>query len=265
MSYQGRPPGSWPVQDPPSAYGLQESRLQFLQNDGAVQYQTPTNNDSQYWNQNGQMQYGMSQNYANHGFHAPAPAQVQPQQPQFISPAQLFQQPPAPSHQLQRTGRTPSNSASYAPNRMAPLPSANAQPDTAMLLISLAEEYFQAAHELAPAAALSMTVSDVETYEQLIATGLGCLDAALKSVRLAPRLEANIRLRYAGVLFEETENSMEAETALSKGIALCERVCLCATPYFKANLFFRITITTSNMACNSCWRNLWQKRTPKHP
>ena len=97
-----------------------------------------------------------------------------------------------------------------------------------MLLVSLAEEYFQAAHEIAPAAAFSMTVTDIEAYEGLVATGLGCLDTALKRVRLPPRLEANVRLRYAGVLFEETENSMEAETALSKGIALCERVCSCA-------------------------------------
>ncbi len=111
---------------------------------------------------------------------------------------------------------------------MAPLPPTNTQPDTASLLIALAEEYFQAAHELAPAAALSMTVADVEAYEGLIATGLGCLDTALKRVKLQPRVEANIRLRYAGVLFEETENSMEAETALTRGIALCERVCSCA-------------------------------------
>jgi hypothetical protein len=121
------------------------------------------------------------------------------------------------------------------------------------LLVSLAEEYFQAAQELAPAAALSMTVADVEAYEGLIATGLGCLDTALKRIKLQPRMEANIRLRFAGVLFEETENSMEAETALSKGIALCERVC---SYYFgrmgRANTAFRITTTTSNTPCNSC-------------
>lgn len=91
--------------------------------------------------------------------------------------------------------------------------------------MSLAEEFFDAAHELAPSVALSMTKADVEQYEKLIAMGLGCLDTALKNVRLPPRIEANIRLRYAGVLYEETENFMEAETALSKGIALCDRVC----------------------------------------
>lgn len=96
--------------------------------------------------------------------------------------------------------------------------------DTVKLLVALAEEYFEAAHEMAPSVATSMTRADVGAYEKLIATGLGCLKAALKNLRLPARLEANIRLRYAGVLYEETENSMEAESALSKGIALCERV-----------------------------------------
>lgn len=31
-------------------------------------------------------------------------------------------------------------------------------------------------------------------------------------------MEALVRLRYARILFEETENDLEAETALSKGV-----------------------------------------------
>lgn len=96
-------------------------------------------------------------------------------------------------------------------------------PDKSTLLLALAEEYFEAAHALAPSVTLSMTQSNVDEYENLIATGLGCLDAALKRFKLPPRLEANVRLRYASVLYEETENDMEAETTLSKGIGLCER------------------------------------------
>lgn len=92
------------------------------------------------------------------------------------------------------------------------------------MLVALAEEYFEAAYTIAPAVSHSMSPADVASYEKLIATGLGCLDTALKQVKLAPRMEANIRLRYAGVLLEETENAMEAETCLSKGISLCERV-----------------------------------------
>lgn len=93
-----------------------------------------------------------------------------------------------------------------------------------MLLMSLAEEFFDAAHELAPSVSISMTNANVGVYEKLISTGLGCLDTTLKHVKLPPRVEANIRLRYAGVLYEETENYMEAETALSKGLVLCARV-----------------------------------------
>lgn len=33
-------------------------------------------------------------------------------------------------------------------------------------------------------------------------------------------MEALVRLRYARVLFEETDNDLEAETALSKGVCL---------------------------------------------
>lgn len=97
--------------------------------------------------------------------------------------------------------------------------------DRPLLLMSLAEEFFDAAHNIAPLVSLSRTRENVEAYEKLISTGLACLDTALRNVRLSPRVEANIRLRYAGVLYEETENFMEAEIALSKGIALCDRVC----------------------------------------
>jgi len=96
--------------------------------------------------------------------------------------------------------------------------------DTPILLIALAEEYFAAAHKLGSSVARAMVEDLVDEYQRLIATGLGCLEAAFKKTRLAPRLEAKVRLRYAGVLFEETENHMEAETALSQGIILCEQV-----------------------------------------
>lgn len=33
-------------------------------------------------------------------------------------------------------------------------------------------------------------------------------------------MEALVRLRYARILFEETDNDLEAETALSKGVCI---------------------------------------------
>ncbi len=96
--------------------------------------------------------------------------------------------------------------------------------DTQVLLLTLAEEYFAAAHALGPTVASTMSIEFVNKYQKLIATGLGCLESALKNMKLQPRLEAKVRIRYASVLLEETDNFMEAETALSKGIVLCEQV-----------------------------------------
>jgi hypothetical protein len=37
--------------------------------------------------------------------------------------------------------------------------------------------------------------------------------------KLEPRTEAMIRLKYATILYEETENTLEAETTLSNGVS----------------------------------------------
>jgi hypothetical protein len=71
----------------------------------------------------------------------------------------------------------------------------------------------------------------MEEYHALIATGLSCLETVLQTGKLLPRQEALVRLRYAAVLFEETENYAEAETALSKGISLCEKVFICPSTH----------------------------------
>jgi hypothetical protein len=87
----------------------------------------------------------------------------------------------------------------------------------------MADEYLNTAHSHGTNVALLRDM-ELEEYYRLVATGLGCLEAVLKNWRLQPRVEALVRLRYARVLFEETDNDLEAETALSKGIDLCERV-----------------------------------------
>ncbi|KAE8446148.1 hypothetical protein EG329_012521 [Mollisiaceae sp. DMI_Dod_QoI] len=230
MSYQGGPPpgnGNWVRQSPPKANVYEHGRPAMAFNGTSGQYQPPLNGNAQSWTQNNQVSYGMAPIYANGSYQSAPVPPSQAQQPQYISPAQLLQQAPARPQQYQRppqlfSGRlTPKSSSTFS--AIPSMPGAESPSDTAMLLVSLAEEYFDAAHELAPAAALSMTSTNVGVYEKLIATGLGCLDTALKRVRLAPRLEANIRLRFAAVLLEETDNFMEGETALSKGITLCER------------------------------------------
>jgi hypothetical protein len=97
-------------------------------------------------------------------------------------------------------------------------------PDTLAVLIGVAEDCFARAQSAVRDVARSREANDVNEYCKLIATGLGCLEAALQTKNLAPRLEAKMRLRYAGLLVDETENLMKAETALTKGIALCEKV-----------------------------------------
>lgn len=102
---------------------------------------------------------------------------------------------------------------------------ASVQLDTLSLLICVAEDCFKKGREHVQAIGKALHPSSVKEYHKLIATGLGCLEMAMQSNKAWPRLEARIRLRYASVLVEETTNYMEAETALLKGIGLCERVC----------------------------------------
>ncbi|KAH6684131.1 cohesin loading factor [Halenospora varia] len=223
MSYQGGPaPGNgfWTGHDPPDTINPQATRPQYLPNP-QTPYPTPMHHPQL---PNVQHQQSAPE-YARRGYYTPPTIQPQALQSQYIQPSQLFQQPTAQPAQLNPLALGPKVAAPTTfkhSARMAPSPTDN-QSDRSMLLLSLAEEYFDAAHQLAPSVSLAMTSNNVESYEHLIATGLGCLEAALKWGRLQPRQDANVRLRYASVLYEETENYMEAEVTLNRGIALCER------------------------------------------
>ena len=95
--------------------------------------------------------------------------------------------------------------------------------DYQLLLLSLAEEYFAAAYGYGSMANIARRETEMESYYKMMATGLGCLEAVLKHFKMQPEREAMVRLRYATILFEETENTMEAEEALNKGIVICDR------------------------------------------
>ncbi|KIX93658.1 uncharacterized protein Z520_10564 [Fonsecaea multimorphosa CBS 102226] len=88
------------------------------------------------------------------------------------------------------------------------------EPDYPSLLCVLADDYHEAARKL-PAL--------TEEYYTLISTALGCLESALANFKLPPLREAHVSLRYAQILYAETENYDEAETTLTKAIELCER------------------------------------------
>ncbi|RMZ86206.1 hypothetical protein DV737_g318, partial [Chaetothyriales sp. CBS 132003] len=53
--------------------------------------------------------------------------------------------------------------------------------------------------------------------------GLGCIESVLTNFHLDPLREAQLSLRYAQVLFDETENHDDAERVLTKAIEICER------------------------------------------
>lgn len=88
------------------------------------------------------------------------------------------------------------------------------EPDYTTLLCVLADDYIDAARKLP---------TSNEEYYTLIATAIGCLESVLNNFKLPPLKEAQISIRYAQLLYEETENYDEAETTLTKAIEICER------------------------------------------
>ncbi len=154
---------------------------------------------------------------ANHGYQPPIPAynyrQPQPQPQQAFAVAL-----PAPS--LPQTV----NPQNVMPNPKPPQAIPNPPPlDYQLLLLSMAEEYFADAYARGSIADILRREIETKEYYKLIATGLGCLEALLKHFKLAPEREATVRLRYATILYEETENIMEVEEALSKGVSIANR------------------------------------------
>jgi hypothetical protein len=112
--------------------------------------------------------------------------------------------------------------------------------DYQLLLLSLADEYLAAAHGHGMRVALAKREASADQYYKLVAAGLGCIESVLQNWRLQPAKEAQIRLRYVQVLFEETENDLDAETALSKGIEICEQNNLLANKYTMQALLARV-------------------------
>ncbi|TGO39569.1 hypothetical protein BHYA_0051g00100 [Botrytis hyacinthi] len=264
MSRNHGMPNIWPGYDP-NAYPPQDNSPQYdrngmmMQNGASVQqYQmggAMQQDQRSYWNPNVQPQYNMpTTGYAPGNFRtAPSPAsqyyQPQPQpQPQSQPPVQVQVQIPQPiQQQYPLNQRAPQHR--ILPQSNMPMEQINPQVahtkpptqlDYPLLLISLAEEYFGAAHELAPAVAIAMTEENVHAYHKLITMGLECLTIALKQLKLPARLEAKVRLRIAGIICEETNNYAEAETMLSQGIILCERNHYYDLKYVMQFLFARL-------------------------
>lgn len=114
--------------------------------------------------------------------------------------------------------------------------------DNQAALLALSDEYISAAYSMS--SSLSTAEVDEEQldhYHSLLATGMGCLETVLKNYRISDaRKEARIRLRFASLLFEETDNDLEAEECLSKGISACERSRLPDLKYAMHHLLARV-------------------------
>jgi uncharacterized coiled-coil DUF342 family protein len=113
-----------------------------------------------------------------------------------------------PSHQL----TTPTKQPHAAPKAFPA--------DLYVMLLSAADEYVTAARSLGPEIARFQRDADLQQYYKLMATAMGCMDAVLKKFNMLPRDEAKLRLRYASLLAEETDNTNEIDEILSKGVSL---------------------------------------------
>lgn len=107
---------------------------------------------------------------AIHSYPALEPSYI-PQQQSF--PAQAAALPPTP---------TSVNANAHMPTGPDTQGLASATPpvDYQLLLLSLAEDYFAAAHGQGSMVALARREVEMEKYYKLIATGLGCLETVLK-------------------------------------------------------------------------------------
>lgn len=133
--------------------------------------------------------------------------------------------------------------------------------DYQSVLLSLSEEYVQAAHSMSGhLCSPDATEKDLEQYHQLMATALGCLESVIVNYRPQDaRKEARIRLRFATLLFEETENTIAAEESLSKGVAFCERNRLTDTKYAMHHLLVRVMYKTNPTAAIKSLEKLIQE------
>ncbi|KAL5334781.1 cohesin loading factor-domain-containing protein [Aspergillus crustosus] len=157
---------------------------------------------------------------------------------------------PLPSPEVQQKVQCPriKKQAQKQPTQQLAQKPAKPGIDYQVLLLAMADEYLDAAHSHGTTVALLRREIELEEYYRLVATGLRCLEAVLKNWRLQPRVEALVRLRYARVLFEETENDLDAETALSKGIDLCDRNRMLDLKYSMQHLLTRMLWKTSPKA-----------------
>lgn len=194
-----------------------------------------------------QQQYQQQQQYQRY------PPQPQPYPPQHSSPSVQTSRPQQSLHSRTYSPAAPPAASPPQQPRVQvqiPRPSPATPPpiDKHQLLLSLSDEYVAAAHVMGPTVALYHRQSDEEKYYKLMATGLGCMETLLKNFRMYHRAEALLILRYTTLLHQETENTVEVEEMLSKGITLCERHRMLDLKYTMQHLLVRSLFKTNHAA-----------------
>lgn len=116
------------------------------------------------------------------------------------------------------------------------------------MLLSAADEYINAARAIGASIARDHNENTLAQYRKLMSTGMGCMHAVLRDFSMAPRDEAKLRLRYASLLIEETDNTTEIDEVISKQIALCGRSRLNDLKYASMHLQARYQFKTNHRA-----------------
>ncbi|KAF1926510.1 uncharacterized protein M421DRAFT_67111 [Didymella exigua CBS 183.55] len=162
---------------------------------------------------------------------------------QDIYRRQSAQQVPTPpmSKPVQRT-------SSHQEGMQPQLQQKNLPADMSVMLLSAADEYIAAARGMGPSVARQKKNGEVQQYYKLMSTAMGCMDAVLRKYNMQPRDEARLRLRYASLLIEETDNTAEIDEILSKGISLCARCRLQDLRYSMLHLQARYQYQTNHRA-----------------
>lgn len=183
--------------------------------------------------------------------HAPKRRRSNEGKPIQVKQPQKQQQPPPPQGAYVQFPKPPASSplTEFTSSQFVP-PTPTPDVDYQSVLLALSEEYVTAAHSMsAHLCSPNATKDDLAQYHKLIATALGCLESVITNYRASDaRREARIRLRFASLLFEETDNTMTAEESLSKGIAFCERNKLTDSKYAMQHLLVRVMLKTNPTA-----------------
>lgn len=158
--------------------------------------------------------------------------------------------PPQKSTSSQRVKQAPPVSSPLTELASSQLPPTPPNYDYQSTLLALSDEYVGAAYAMGGSLASAVDGSeDLEHYHGLMSMGMACLESVLKNYRQPDaRREARIRLRLATLMHDETENTMECEEVLSKGIQVCERSKLVDLKHAMHHLSARVTAKTNPKA-----------------